>query len=88
MSQQMSRQMVIDGLKSYISNEVLDGQDIDLDGSTPLIEWGIINSMEIARLVAFIQDRFGVEVPSDKITIDQFRNLDALSNLVLEQRQE
>jgi len=87
MSQQVSRQMVIDDLRGYISTEILDGQDIDLDASTPLIEWGIINSMEIARLVAFIQDRFGVEVPSDKITFDQFRSLDALSNLVLEQRQ-
>lgn len=87
MSQQMSHQMVVEGLRAYISSEILDGQDIDLDGSTPLIEWGIINSMEIARLVAFIQDRFDVEVPSDKITLDQFRNLDALSNLVLEQRQ-
>jgi acyl carrier protein len=87
MSQQMSQQMIIEGLKGYISNEILDGQDIDLDGSTPLIEWGIINSMEIARLVAFIEDRYGVEIPSDKITLDQFRNLDALSTLVLEQRQ-
>ncbi len=80
----MNQSGILESLKGYISREILDGKDIGLDGSTPLIEWGIINSMEIARLVSFIQERFGVEVPSDKITIEHFGNLADMANLVLE----
>ena len=80
----MKQAEVLESLKGYISHEILDGKDIGLDGATPLLEWGIINSMEMARLVSFIEDRFGVEVPSDKITIEYFKDLTAITNLVLE----
>ena len=80
----MNRSEVLRTLKAYISREILDGKDIGLDASTPLLEWGIINSIEIARLVSYIEDRFGVEVPPDRITIEHFENLLALTNLVLE----
>lgn len=71
-------------LKGYISREVLDGKDIGLDGSTPLLEWGIINSIEIARFAAFIRNRFDVDVPAEKIVIEHFKDLDSITALVLE----
>lgn len=80
----MKQSEVMASLKGYISQEILDGKDIGLDDSTPLLEWGIINSMEMARLVSFIQDKFGVEVPSDKIVIEYFKDLTSITNLVLE----
>lgn len=80
----MNQSNVLESLKGYISREILDGKDIGLDGTTPLLEWGIINSMEMARLVSFIQERFGVEVPGDKITIVNFKDLNAITNLVME----
>ncbi len=72
-------------LTEYIANEVLDGEDIGLEPTTPLIEWGVINSMEIARLVSFIDERFGVAIPSDKITLEHFKTIDAITALVEEQ---
>lgn len=83
----MNELEVLETLKGYISREILDGKDIGLDTSTPLLEWGIINSMEMARLVSFIENRFGVEVPHDRITIVYFENLTAITNLVLELEQ-
>ena len=84
----MNQSEVIERLKEFISSEVLDGKDIGLDESTPLLEWGIINSMEIARLVTFIQDQFHVELPDEKILPEHFINLSALSALVVEQPQQ
>jgi acyl carrier protein len=80
----MKQVEVLESLKGYISREILDGKDIGLDASTPLLEWGIINSLEIARLVSFLEDRFGVQVPSDKITIEYFKDMSAITNLVVE----
>ena len=80
----MQQTEVIEQLKGYISREILDGKDIGLDDSTPLLEWGIINSMEIARIVSFIQSRFDVGIPDDKILPEYFMNLTAISGLVME----
>jgi acyl carrier protein len=44
--------------------------------------------MEIARLVSFIQDRFGIKVPSGKMLPDHFMNISAISNLVVELSKE
>ncbi len=83
----MNQSEVLEELKGYIAREVLDGKDIGLDELTPLLEWGIINSMEMARIVSFIQDRFHVGIPDDKILPEYFINLSAISKLVLEQAQ-
>ena len=80
----MNQSDVLDILHSYISKEILDGKDIGLEPSTPLLEWGIINSIEIARLVSYISNQFNIEIPGDKITIEYFKDLNAITNLILE----
>jgi acyl carrier protein len=80
----MNQSEVLNAVKSYISREVLDGKDIGLDESTPLLEWGIINSIEMARIVRFIQHHFSVKVPADKILPDNFKDLSSITNLVVE----
>jgi len=78
----MKQYEIVEELKGYISREVLDGKDIGLEESTPLLEWGIINSMEIARIVSFIEDRFHVAIPDDKILPEHFINLSAIAKMV------
>ncbi|MFC1505047.1 acyl carrier protein [Thermodesulfobacteriota bacterium] len=80
----MDQSEILEMLKGYISREILDGKDIGLDESTPLLEWGIINSMEIARIVTFIENRFKVEIPQDKILPEHFINMTTISALVIE----
>jgi acyl carrier protein len=75
-------QATINTLKQYIATEILDGQDIGLDGSTPLLEWGVLNSMEIARIVSFISRSFSVDVPSERITLEHFKDLDSIATLI------
>ena len=80
----MDKSKVLQELKDYVSREILDGQGIGLDDSTPLLEWGIINSMEIARMVSFIESRFQMVIPEDKISPEYFMSLSAISDLVTE----
>ena len=80
----MNPSEVLDNVKDYISLEILDGEDIGLDESTPLLEWGIINSIEMARIVSFIQNRFSVKVPADKILPDNFKDLTSITGLVVD----
>ena len=54
----MDNSNIVKHLKEYVSKEILEGQDMGLDATTPLLEWGIINSIEIARLVVFIENQW------------------------------
>jgi medium-chain acyl-[acyl-carrier-protein] hydrolase len=74
---------VLAGLREYVADEVLEGRSEGLEPTTPLLEWGVINSMEIVRLIAFIKTAFAVDVPSEMIMAENFKDLQAITALVL-----
>lgn len=80
----MQASEVMDSLKDYFVREVLDGREAGLDAETPLIEWGLLNSMEIMKLIRFIEDRYNVTVPGNKVVMANLKDLTALSALVME----
>ncbi len=67
---------ILSSLKNYIANEILDGEDLGLAGDTPLLELGVLNSIEIVRLVAFIDEQFGVKL---EVRSDNFKTLDVIA---------
>jgi clorobiocin biosynthesis protein CloN5 len=77
----MSAADYIEPLRRYIADRHLDGR-ADLEPDTPLLEWGVIDSFALADLLPFIDQQFGVEVPPDAITPDNFRDLESLASLV------
>lgn len=79
----MQRTEVLTQLKRYFAQDVLDGRDIDLDEATPLLEWGVINSLEIVRLLSFIQVSFAIDLPMHRLTADHFTNLSSIASLVV-----
>jgi acyl carrier protein len=81
----MQRTTVIEQLKRYIAQDVLGGKDIGLDETTPLLEWGIINSLEMAKLLSFIRKQFAVDISTDKLVADSFSSISSIADLVLEQ---
>jgi medium-chain acyl-[acyl-carrier-protein] hydrolase len=80
----MQRLTIIEELKRYIAQDVLAGKDIGLDETTPLLEWGIMNSLEIVRLLSFIRKQFAVDIPADKLVADSFTSVSSVTDLVLE----
>jgi acyl carrier protein len=80
----MQRLTIIEKLKRYIAQDVLAGKDIGLDETTPLLEWGIMNSLEIVRLLSFIRKQFAIDIPADKLVADSFTSVSSVADLVLE----
>jgi acyl carrier protein len=80
----MQRLIIVEQLKRYIAQDVLGGKDIGLDETTPLLEWGIINSLEIVRLLSFVRKQFAVDIPADKLIADSFTSVSSVADLVLE----
>ena len=67
-------------LKQYISEQILsDRAAIDLGADDNLLTSGLIDSLGVMRLVSFIEDRFGVDVPPEDVTIENFQSISILS---------
>jgi acyl carrier protein len=72
---------------TYIRSELLDRDDLELDAEDDLLGSGLISSLAIFRLIAFLEETFGIRVPPEEMTIDNFMNVRAIGNFVRE-RQE
>ncbi|TDV52024.1 phosphopantetheine-binding protein [Actinophytocola oryzae] len=81
------RQALLEKLTRYVSDEVLGEQDAtDLTTTTPLLEWGILNSVETARLTVYLRQEFGVRVPPMQVNAEHFKDLESITDLVTELR--
>jgi acyl carrier protein len=68
---------------TYISEQFLDGaEDSGLKPDSPLLEWGVLNSMNTSLLLAYIRNELGVTVPSTSITGRHFRDLNSITDMV------
>jgi acyl carrier protein len=75
---------VLENLTRYVSVRILGEENAsDLTGSTPLLEFGVLNSIETARLVTYIRETFGVRLPPAAMTAGNFRTLDTIAGLVV-----
>ena len=85
----MQRSEIFDAIHGFVAAHLLgDDERGELTGSTPLLEWGVLNSMNTARLLGFIRDQLGVVVPPQDIVGANFRDIDAITDLVAGLRAE
>lgn len=69
-------------LVEFVRNELLHGRKVALTEDADLLSAGIIDSLGILRLVAFIEDRFGVKVPDEDVVFENFQSIRAMGNYV------
>jgi acyl carrier protein len=64
--------------KEIISNEVMS----KIQTSDDLLSTGIIDSLSIMRLIAFIEERFEQKVPPQDLVIENFISIDAMAEYI------
>ncbi|MEA5596090.1 alpha/beta fold hydrolase [Rivularia sp. UHCC 0363] len=69
-------------LITFINKEILESEDSGLDIDTPLLAIGILDSLAMVSLIAKIEDTFGVRVPDDAVTPDNFQSVAAIAQMV------
>src|ERR1043165_6267322 len=68
----------------FIRQEFLWGdEDGELTATTPLLEWGIIDSLRTTVLVGHVRERFGVFVSVAKINSRNFRDVTTIAAVVV-----
>ncbi|MCX5001125.1 phosphopantetheine-binding protein [Streptomyces sp. NBC_00638] len=78
---------VMEEIDGYIRKEFLDGDaSVELTPTSPLLEWGILNSMNTTRLAAFVSERYDVTVSPKAMRTENFRTIERVAHMVLELR--
>ena len=71
----------------HIQSEYLLHDDSEhLTNDTSLIEQGIIDSMGIFRLVAFLHETFEIEIDPEEIQPSNFKTVQTIAELVTKKR--
>ena len=67
-------------LKDYIAKNLLFSDDgFKYDDNASFLEEGIVDSIGVLELVAFVDETFGVEVEDHEVTPDNFDSVNKLA---------
>lgn len=81
--EKLSVQEVKDIIKEYILKEFLPGESPEaLTESTPLITGGILDSLATIKLVAFLEERFKVQIEAHETMVDYLDTVSDIAQLV------
>lgn len=78
----MMRAEMLDDLREFVVTEMLDGREAGLDAHTPLLAWGVLDSLSVNALVSYTNEHFGIDVPPDDVTPENLKDLDAYVSLL------
>jgi acyl carrier protein len=66
-------------LMDYIKNEIMRNRNARLTEEEDLLSSGILDSLAILQLVAFIDEQFGIEVPDQDVVYENFNSIQSLT---------
>lgn len=78
----MDANIIIAEIKKYIEKNILS-QAVQIDATTNLKQAGI-DSFSTVEIILFIERKFGVSIPDEKLIPDNFKTLEALAATVEE----
>jgi acyl carrier protein len=65
-------------LIEFVKNEIMRNKNAKLNEDEDLLSAGVLDSLAILQLVAFIEDRFGIKVPDEDVVFENFQSINAL----------
>ena len=78
----MDAHIIIAEIKNYIEKNIL-AEGVQIDVTTNLKQAGI-DSFSTVEIILFIERKFGVSIPDEKLIPDNFKTLQSLAAIVLE----
>ena len=74
-------------VKQFLLEEFLPGANpAELSDSTPLISGGVLDSLATLKLVAFLEEQFGIEIQAHEASVDHLNTLAQIGALVRSKR--
>ena len=73
-------EQVVPEIRGWLRENVTGGRDIPED--EPIIENGVLTSLQTVELVMFLEDRFGFMVEDEELDEENFGSVNAIARLV------
>jgi len=73
-----------DQIRDYITESAKYAGVTGITDSTSLIDAGVIDSLQLVRVVSFLEETFGVSVADEEIVPKNFESIDGMERLVLD----
>jgi acyl carrier protein len=67
-------------LLDYIKKELAVGSKRNIQMEDDLLSAGIIDSLGVLQLVAFIEDQFNIQMPDEDVVLENFQSVNSLAN--------
>ena len=64
-----------DALMTFVRTDLLKGRDLAVDHDTHLFDEGVVDSLGILRLIAFLELRIGRPIADNEIVMEHFRTV-------------
>lgn len=78
----MNADIIITEIKKYIEKNIL-AEAVQVDADTVLKQAGI-DSFSTVEIILFIERKFGVAIPDEKLVPENFKTIRALASTVVE----
>lgn len=66
-------------IADYVKNEIMRNKNARLNNDDDLLSAGILDSLAILQLVAYIEKALGIQVPDEDVVYDNFKSVNALA---------
>jgi acyl carrier protein len=74
-------------VEKFIGEEFLDGDTSALGRDVSLLETGVVDSLGLFRLVAFLEETFSILVDPEDLLVENFETIGAITTYVRGQLQ-
>lgn len=75
--------MIIDAVRDFFATNLRIADAHNIDSETPLIQRGIIDSIELMQIVTFLEQRFAITIDETEVLPGNLRTLAAMERFVL-----
>lgn len=74
-------------IRGFILAQFLPGEDASsLEDDTPLVTGGVLDLLGSLRLVAFIEEQFGVTVEAHEVDVEHLNSIDLIAAMITDKR--
>ena len=79
----MTAQQIADELEAFIRSQfMVSNADRSFDRTVDLFDGGYVDSIGLAELLAFIEDRFAVEIPEEDLFSARFASIEGMADII------
>ena len=73
---------VIETVRDYLGTELRIAQAGDLDPELPLVQRGVIDSIELMQIVLFLENRYKITIDETEVLPSNLRSLSTIQDFV------